>query len=676
MTTARTQTEHDAERAAKTASQVGKKQLYFSMLDSQELKKSGTTSMWGDLEELTKSINNASAIRNGEEVVNLSFTEDPTSAHYVGIYKPKVGLMPDAMLKALSRTDDLVASIIHTRACHVSTFGRELQDRFSTGFRIEPRRGVTEDMSEEEREDLYERIERVSKLLSTCGRTVGYPAERSQSLATFMYLQGRNSVLFGRMATEIVWAKGTDGVDFVHSFRAVDAGTIYQAQPQAGEHGKAVRREALNLLSKYYGERLRKEKVEDETYRWYQVINGVPRQGYESREIVVHNVYPVTDIELGGYPMTPLDTVMAAVMTHINITTHNKLYFQNGRAARGMVIIKSDDNDQDYIDNIRMHFQSTANGVEKSFRIPVFGIGKEDEMTWEPVELQAGRDMEFQYLSDSNARVILSAFQMSPEELPGYQHLARGTNNQSLSESNNEYKLEAARDVGIRPLLAHFQDLLNVSLLPLFDPVVAKFCVLKLYGLDADSPEREATRLGEDQNLHMTYNQILERVEKDPLPKEMGGEFPLNPAFQTVLKSYLTFGQIQEYFFKVDGASKDASKAFYENPSWFQYQQLLMQQQQMQMQQQQAQAQAKAQAQAQQPQGGEGGEQQGGGDDLAATGEEALDALSKGEKALHPQARAILYRHKKLVDDNLAAWKKDSKESLAKIISAAKRAKN
>jgi hypothetical protein len=57
--------------------------------------------------------------------------------------------------------------------------------------------------------------------------------------------------------------------------------------------------------------------------------------------------------------------------------------------------------------------------------------------------------MEFQYLNDTNARVIMSAFQVSPEELPGYQHLSRGTNNQALSESNNEYKLEAARDVGI-----------------------------------------------------------------------------------------------------------------------------------------------------------------------------------------------------------------------------------
>ena len=124
------------------------------------------------------------------------------------------------------------------------------------------------------------------------------------------------------------------------------------------------------------------------------------------------------------------------------------------------------------------------------------------------------------------------------------------------------------------------QDMLN-NILPLFDPMVAKYCILKMHGLDADSPEREATRLGEDQNIHMTYNQILERFEKDPLPKSMGGDFPLNPAFQTVVKNYRTFGEIQEYFFGVEGASKDPSKAFYENPMWFQYQQMLMQRQQL-----------------------------------------------------------------------------------------------
>ena len=46
-------------------------------------------------------------------------------------------------------------------------------------------------------------------------------------------------------------------------------------------------------------------------------------------------------------------------------------------------------------------------------------------------------------------REILTAFMMSPEELPGWAYLSRGTNNQSLSESNNEYLLEAHRDEAI-----------------------------------------------------------------------------------------------------------------------------------------------------------------------------------------------------------------------------------
>jgi hypothetical protein len=51
--------------------------------------------------------------------------------------------------------------------------------------------------------------------------------------------------------------------------------------------------------------------------------------------------------------------------------------------------------------------------------------------------------MEFQYLSDMNARVILSAFQMSPEELPGYGYLSAARTIRRCRESNNEYKLEA-----------------------------------------------------------------------------------------------------------------------------------------------------------------------------------------------------------------------------------------
>jgi hypothetical protein len=683
---ARTQAEQDTELAKTETVAASKKKLRFSMFDAQELGR--TSSMYGlDIEGLEKAaINSISAIRNGEELVPLTFPEDPTTQHYVGLYKPKTGLIPDNVLKLMARSDDLVASILHARSCQISAFGRELQDRFSTGFRIEPRRGVTEDLDDATKKDLLTRISRVSKLLTTCGHTAGFPVERQMSMATFLYLQARNAILFGRFATELVHVKGPDGKDVPHSFRPVDAGTIYQAQPREGERGDAIRRDAIKLLEQVYAQKLVKDKVDKGHYVWYQVINNIPRQGYESHELCVQNVYPTTDLELGGYPLTPLDTVMTAVMTHINITTHNKLYFQNGRAARGMVIIRSEDNDQDYIDTIRQHFQATSTGVEKSFRVPVFGIGKEDEMTWQPIELQQGRDAEFQYLSDSNARVILSAFQMSPEELPGYQHLARGTNNMALSESNNEYKLEAARDIGIRPLLSQFQDFINNRILPLFDPLVAKYCTLKLYGLDADSPEREATRLQQDMALHMTYNEVLERVEKDPIPAQMGGDFPLNPAVQAVIMNHVPFGEILEHFFKRQGAAKDPALGFIQNQWWFNWQQMLMQQQQ---------AQQEQQMQQQQTQAAAGAMPQEGQDEITAGAEQALGALGqsgsektsegssegsgekteKSEQQLTPQARAILSRHKHVVKTTMDSWKRESQESLQKILAVTKKGK-
>jgi phage portal protein BeeE len=114
--------------------------------------------------------------------------------------------------------------------------------------------------------------------------------------------------------------------------------------------------------------------------------------------VAVHNFYPVTDVELNGYPVTPLDTVMNAVTTHLNIEEHNKLYFQSGRAARGMLLIQSDDVDEGVVQNIKQQFQASINSVQNAWRMPVFGLGKEDAITWQPID-SGSRDMEFQYLS-------------------------------------------------------------------------------------------------------------------------------------------------------------------------------------------------------------------------------------------------------------------------------------
>lgn len=637
---------------------------------------------------LAKSVvNTKEDLKRGKHVQRLTFQEDPTAINfYQALWKPKPpNLYPDHILKLVSHRDNLVSAIVATRSNQISAFGRELQDRFATGFRIEPRPGVMEDASNDQKEALQKRIEDASKILGMCGSLEGVKFDERMSFSIYLGLQTRQALVFGRFATEIVYTTDMDGGKKFHSFRPSDVGTIYQASKRH-DSVESVRKQAYYLLQQLAGnqEKLRPEKFENDEYAWVQVIEGKPRQAFTPEEILVHNVFPVTDIEMRDYPVSPIETVIDGIATHMNIVQHNKLYFQSGRAARGMIVIKSQDVDQGLVAQIRQHFNASINNVSNAWRVPVFGVDPEDEVTWAPFDMTGGRDMEFQYLSDQNAREICSAFQISPEELPGYQHLSRGTNSQALSESSNEYKLEAARDVGIRPLLNMFQDFINDHLLPLIDPAVAQLCTLKLYGLDADTEEKEDTNITNRMPIDLTLDEILERKEKDPVGKEWGGQFIFNPSWQAILDKYIKVSAIKEHFF---GVKADEDDAYVRDPFWFQYQQLKQQAQQME---QQAQAQQQQAAQPQQPEEGgapQGGDDQGGGDDsggseggsqekpqseLATGADQAMDMMSKSEAQLPPNKRRLLALHKKIVKDAMDSWEKDSEEALAEIVNAVK----
>jgi hypothetical protein len=658
---------------------------------------------------------------NHGDVERLAFEADPSAVNrYQSIYKPKQRLIPDRLLKRIAIQDDLVAAIVQARQNQMAAFARPRPDRFSTGFVIEARQDALEEIEKIQdpqqkrtaKDDLQKRIAKVTKLIMTCGRD-NLDLSGNQDDLTFpqyISMSVRNAIVLGRIATEILWDRSGPQPRFV-GFRVIDAGTIYKAEPHSSAT-ESVRRDAEVLLAQMKNERISKERFERDEYKWIQVIEDRPVQAFADDECIVHNFYPVPDYELDGYPVTPLDTVISAVTTHINITVHNKLYFQSGRAARGMLIFKSDDIDQDVVARVRQQFNAQINSVNNAWRMPVFGVGTDEDVTWQPID-SGGRDMEFQYLADMNARVILSAFQMSPEELPGWSYLSRGTNSQALSESNNEYKMEAARDVGIRPLLAQFEDFINQSILPLFDPDLAKKAVLKFVGLDAETAEKESVRLQQDMPVHMTYDEVLEKVEKKAIGKEMGGEFPLNPQFQAILDKYKTVGEILEFFFDIKGAAKDPQWAYVRDPFWFQWQQMMMQQQQMQQQQMQVQAQQQAQATQQgavmpndDSGGGDGGSRggeessSGGFDtgsqappvktekqksadvqdasaagDLSRSADQAIGALSKAEAQLPPSKRKLLHQQKMLVEDFLKGWEHDQEEVLRDILDVADKLK-
>lgn len=495
-----------------------------------------------------------SAESKAKKPIRIAFTEDPNSSdQFAGLYKVKRGLIPDSILKQIRIQNHLIASILRSRGNIMALHGHLKRDRFDIGIVVDIKPEYKNVVKPDQYEKIKERIHRFEQLLINCGHTEGLSANEHMSLSQFLEIQTINGLTFGRFATDIVYEECDENDPYCtqkskkfHRFRPVDVGTIYKAIGSADD-GKNLRKNAIRALKQLQNIdpniKINLNSLEEDNFKYIQIINGVPKMAFTDDEMIVYDLYPSSDIEHNGYPVTPIDTCIQNVITHLSIDAYNKLYFQNGRAAKGAVVIRSDEIDQNTIAQLRQEFQASINGVDRSFRTPIIGVNTEDSVEWMPMTSSSG-DGEFQFLYDQIARNILSAFLISPDELPGYGHLSKGTNAQTLSESNNLFKLTAARDAGLRPLILKFESFLNDKLFPIIDPELAQICRITISGLDAESREQESLRLQQDMPIHMTYDEVMRDVDKEPIGKHLAGGFPFNERYQVVADKYLEVSQL------------------------------------------------------------------------------------------------------------------------------------
>lgn len=514
----------------------------------------------------------------------LAFTENPTPTdNYLGLFKSKRNLLPDELLKQIRVTDHLVAAILRARGAMLSLFGHLKKDRFDVGVEVSVKPEYFKILSPEQHQKVTERIKRFEQLLLNCGHTAGLEQHEKLTLAEFLDISGKNGLTFGRFSTEIIYDRSAepdeDGRYPFHRFRPTDTATIVKAVRKGEAVGDNLRIMAMTMLDGLKGEKtnINMSKLREDKYAWLQVIDGLPRQAFTHEEMLVFDLFPSTDIEHNGYPVSPLDTVISSVTTHISIDTYKRLYFQNGRAAKGMLVIKSDEVDESILNGIKTQFNAAINSVSNSFRTPIFGMGATDDIEWLPMSGEGMHDDDFQFMYDQVARNILSAFSISPDELPGYAHLSKGTNSQTLSESNNEFKLTAARDTGLRPLILKMQTFFNQRLFPIIDPLLAKICEIKFSGIDAQSKEQESTRLQQDMAIHMTMDELYHEVDKEPIGKALGGSFPFNERWQLVADKYLTVGHLKGSLFDDPAAFSDPLLQYMRDPFALQNMQLLAQ---------------------------------------------------------------------------------------------------
>ena len=519
-----------------------------------------------------------SATSNSKKIPRIAF--EKSSLHkdtYAGIFSLKKDLLPPQVIKRIRVENLLVAAILRTRGNMMSMCGHPRKDRFDLGIEINIKPEYKDHIKPEEMVKIQERIDHTMKVLVNCGHTDGLDETEKMSLSDYFYLQTQNGLSFGWHTTEVIYDVNAQTKEKrFHRFRPVDAGTIFPAS-RKNDSISYIRDQSIRMLKELQQNgktTINPVLLERDYYNWVQVVDGFPRQAFADDELLVYNMFPSTDIEHKGFPVTPLDTAMLSITTYSSIEVYNKLYFQNGKGAKGILVVKSGDGvDQSTLEDIKQQYNASINNVSNAFRTPVFGVGKEDDIVWQTT--QPNRDGDFQYLFDQTIRNILSAFNMSPEEIPGFGHLAKGTNAQALSEASNEFKLTAARDGGLRPMVLKFQDFLTNKLFPLIDPELSQLCYIDIAGIDSETREKEAQRLSTDMSIHMTYDEVMDNVDKDLVGKSMGGGMPFNERYRQILDTYKSIADIERHFMNCPVSVIDPLKKYKRDPFFFQYLEML-----------------------------------------------------------------------------------------------------
>lgn len=514
------------------------------------------------------------SVQIGKKIPRLAFSENPVKTDsFAGVFKYKSNLLPANIIKRIRVQNLLVAAIVRTRGAQLSMFGHIKNNRFDIGIELKIKKQFKDSIEPEELQAIKDRMDTFTKTLMDCGKTDKLPEKERMSLSEFMSLQCQNGVSFGWFGTELIWEDTNHKK--LHRFRPVDAGSIYHSLKR-GEYAEGTRQSSIKWLEEQQGVKINKEVLDKDQYDYIQVIDGMPRQAFTSKELIMYNLYPSTDIEHNNYPVTPLDTIINAVTTHSSIEVYNKLYFQNGKSAKGMLVIKSDNIDENQIQGMKQEFQASVNNVNNSFKIPIFGVSREDDVQWMST-MPNRKDGEFEYLFDQTTRNILAAFNMSPDELPGFAHLSRGVNQQALSEGSNEFKLTAQRDSGIRPLILKFQDFFNEKLFPLLDPELSQLCDIQFSGLDAETRQQESNLLQAEVPLHMTYDEIMDHVDKDAVGEEWGGRVPLNERYLQTVDKYSSVSDVVSKFYNTPSAQVDPILNYKRDAFFFQNLQILSQ---------------------------------------------------------------------------------------------------
>lgn len=360
-----------------------------------------------------------------------------------------------------------------------------------------------------------QRRRNVEQFVLNCGKTKDRPFESKRwNFDTLLRAIVRDSYTYDQLGIERV----PDQANRIHHVVPVDGSTIRYASPELGKYKSFPLQSSYDILYPEKELDALKEKdaleldpklLEQNKYKWVQVVRGRIERAFTEDELKVGHRNPTTDIFNNGYPVAELELLVNLVSSHLNTEFYNQAYFSQGFSAKGILHIKAPLNRRK-IETIRQQWQHMIKGSRNSFQTPIFaGM---DEVNWIPLT-QNHTDIEFQGWLQYLIKMICAIYQIDPQEI-GIGMKEEGSKGSGLSGDNTQEKIDLSRDKGLYPLLRFLENFINCNIIDDVDPDF----YLEFVGLRDESMKEALERQEKESKFKKTVNEIRAEDGLPPLP--------------------------------------------------------------------------------------------------------------------------------------------------------------
>jgi hypothetical protein len=418
-------------------------------------------------------------------------------------YWERPGALSFLAMRAMVEATPILNSIIMTRQRQVMRFCRPQMGDSGPGFvirHVDP----TRELGDKENAS----IQLLQKFMLNCGWE--FDARKRKMLkrdnfSQFMMRSVRDSLVMDSMPIETEMKRdkslGMDG------FYAVDGATI-RLCTDLGYDG-------------------------DDQIFAVQVIEGNVRTAYTHEQLIYEVRNPRTDVLVSGYGYSETEMLIRTITQLLNTITYNSGFFDKNSIPRGIMNLYGNYSPED-IAAFKRQWGAMVKGSLNAHNMPVM-VSKDSESKADFVEIGGQMtEMAFGKWITFLTSTACAIYGVAPEEISmeSFATQAKG-----LGGNDTEEKLVSANDKGLRPLLAHYENVASDFIIQGF----SEDYMFRFVGLD-DQDRKETQELIK---IAATWNEARKLVSLDAV-EGPEGDMPINASLIPTWTQVTGIGQPEQ----------------------------------------------------------------------------------------------------------------------------------